>query len=85
MIHATQGRGRGEYWPHADGGATYYCPQCGLGMDLSSHTINSDGIVSPSVVHPKGYGCDALSSFHDHLTLDGWPKPDAGQARTDAP
>lgn len=43
------------------------CPMCRQPAPLSDHTIEPDGMVSPSVVCPF-QGC----SFHEHLKLIGW-------------
>lgn len=47
--------------------ARFACPFCGFVAVLGSHTIDSDGIVSPSVV------CDVDGcKFHEFIKLGGW-------------
>ena len=47
--------------------AIVWCPKCDLRLGLT-HSISSDGIVSPSLVCTHE-GCD----FHEHVQLEGWP------------
>ena len=42
------------------------CPDCG-GVGILSHEVNSEGVVSPSLVCPYD-GC----SFHRFVKLEGW-------------
>ncbi len=43
------------------------CPYCGQIGDLSDHEIDSQGLVSPSLLCWHN-GCD----FHEHVKLVGW-------------
>ena len=43
------------------------CPGCGRRGDLDDHTVDENGIVSPSVVCPHK-GC----TFHDYVALKDW-------------
>lgn len=59
--------------------AIFYCLNCGNGMDLRNHTIDSEGNVVPSVVEPLNPSpakCPTLgcSTFHDYLKLEDWSK-----------
>lgn len=52
--------------------------ECGVPCGLGSHSIDENGVVSPSVWHKKKQpyeleygevnGCD----FHEHIRLEGW-------------
>lgn len=50
------------------------CPLCGAEgvLEEGSHTIDHDGIVSPSVVCPNESGC----GWHDHIRLLDYAGPD---------
>jgi len=51
-------------WKHT---ATMSCPLCGMSASLSSHRIEDNGDVVPSVGCPGG-DC----KFHEWVTLEGW-------------
>ncbi len=51
--------------------ANFFCPTCGLVASLRDHSIDKDGLVTPSVACP-GPKC----SFHEHIKLNGWLKTD---------
>lgn len=48
--------------------AMLWCPQCGCQGQLINHTIRDNGMVSPSLVCPF-----PKCSFHEWVTLVGWP------------
>lgn len=43
------------------------CPLCGNVSSLSDHTIDNEGVVTPSLICPYP-GC----SFHEHVILQDW-------------
>lgn len=45
--------------------ALLVCPGCGLKMQLKTHAISDDGVVTPSVVCRV---CD----FHEYVLLSDW-------------
>lgn len=47
--------------------AVTYCPKCGLEAYLDDHSIDTDGIVTPSVICPH-----APCTFHDDVRLENW-------------
>ena len=92
MHNATIGRKPGQYWPViADSGkrsAVFYCPACGKGMSLQNHDINPRGVVTPSVVEPLNPSpakCPdpRCGTFHAHLTLADWVRPEDLAANAD--
>lgn len=48
------------------------CPSCGGRADLTDHTIERDGTVSPSLICPRECG------WHDTAKLAGFEGPPAG-------
>lgn len=57
--------------PNGSAGAIFKCPNGHIGTlvdhEPDSHSIDAEGVVSPSVVCPED-GC----GFHDHVRLVGW-------------
>lgn len=43
------------------------CPKCGFKANLSSHKVAENGIVTPSLICPRG-GC----TFHEWVVLENW-------------
>ena len=65
--------------PDGSHSATYVCPNGHNGL-LDAHKIDTDGVVTPSVVcegYPAGFRFREAPAepctFHDFLKLDGWP------------
>jgi hypothetical protein len=44
------------------------CPECNQISDLDDHNIDSDGVVTPSLICPREH-CD----FHEMVRLLDWP------------
>lgn len=51
-----------------DGGIFIRCGDCKKCINLVSHKINDDGVVSPSVHHDEGSYCQ----WHVHIKLLDW-------------
>lgn len=48
--------------------ALFVCPTCHRFGSLTDHSIDADGVVSPSVGCSYDDGC----TFHEFIQLDGW-------------
>lgn len=64
----SESRRLGTYKPITVDGkssALIVCPGCGMRMQLKTHTVSADGVVTPSVV------C-RICNFHDYILLSDW-------------
>lgn len=72
--HLTYRPRKGAWW-RGKGKTLWGCPDCGQPHELSTHGVQDDGQVFPSVVYGK-------CGFHDYVTLDE-VSPECVTKRTD--
>jgi hypothetical protein len=63
LVPHLHGKRRAGAWWTAGDALMWGCPNCGQAHRLTTHTLNEDGHVMPSVICFRG-------DFHDYIALE---------------